>query len=339
MTEISNITENKPSGILVWGETMSDGEFAPVSLQLVTKACELSKNLGNCWVTVLMAGASVNIEHAKQELLKYGANELAVIDLPELAEYNTRNYAQAVLDYLDKSPKEVFLIGATRQGRDLAPQISSALSTGLTADSTGLEINPEGRLAATRPTFGGELMATILCKTYPQMATVRPNVFEAVKVPINERAEDIPVNYHATAIEKPSLKKIVEKLELSIETDSIENAKILLGGGKGLKDKETFEKLYKLAQKLGAQVGASRKAVDAGLVPHSVQIGQTGKTVSPDLYIAFGISGAIQHCVGVNGAKTIIAVNNDPDAPITKTADKTIVADAAKAIEEWLSAL
>ena len=155
---------NKPCGILVWGEKKADGNLSDVVFQLVSQAKKLAEKLDNCSVSVLVAGKNDSIEKYKSELKRYGANELVVLNNNILAEYNTKHYAQAVLQYLNSCPKEIFLIGATKQGRDLAPQISSALNTGLTADCTGLEINEDGKLAATRPTFGGELMATILSK-------------------------------------------------------------------------------------------------------------------------------------------------------------------------------
>lgn len=331
---VDNNNQQKPMGILIWGEAKLNGELSPVVFQLVSHARSLSAKLGGCWISVIIAGENIDIEKYRAELAQYGANELIVMDDKILGVYNTNNYTISVLQYIKAFPKEIFLIGATRQGRDLAPRISSELCAGLTADCTGLEINTDGKLAATRPTFGGELMATILSKTYPQMATVRPNVFEAIKI---EPVSEVVLTHFLPKITEPSLKKVLQSIEINMDSDAIENAKIILVGGKGLKDKENFDKLYKLAGLLNAKVGATRKAVDAGLAPQSVQIGQTGKTVSPDLYIAFGVSGAVQHCVGISGAKNIIAVNIDPNSPIVKVADKTIIADAVSVLDEWLS--
>ena len=179
-------------------------------------------------------------------------------------------------------------------------------------------------------------MATILCKTLPQMATIRPNVFESKKTHQHTTIEEKIIQ---STIKKTSTKKIIKKTPLTINKNSIENAKIVLGGGKGLKDKKTFEKLETLAQLLNAKTGATRKAVEAGLAAHEIQIGQTGKTIAPDLYIAFGISGAVQHSVGIENAKKIIAINTNPNAPITKSADLTIIADAQKIIDEGISKL
>jgi len=326
----------KPAGILIWGEKQLNGKLTPVVFELVTRARHLATSLNYCKVTVIIAGENTNPEDYRHELSKYGANELVIIKNPDLNEYDTRRYSSAVLQYLNASPKEIFFIGATRQGRDLAPQISSALNTGLTADCTGLEINEEGKLAATRPTFGGELMATIMCKTYPQMATIRPNVFEAIPA---DSPQEVKVEEFYPETLPQRTKQILKSIPISYSDDKLGNAKIVISGGKGLKDKETFDKLYKLAELLGAEVGATRKAVDAGLAPHDIQIGQTGRTIAPDLYIAFGISGAVQHCVGIAGAKNIIAINTDPKAPIANSADTLIVADAVEIIDLWIENL
>ena len=228
------------------------------------------------------------------------------------------------------------LIGATNQGRDLAPRISSSLHTGLTADCIELDINEKGLLAATRPTFGGELMATILCKNYPQMATVRPNVFKVHNVNYHVNTEFIKkdtsiLDSLTNHVEILEFKKTVEN-----EINNLDNADIVVAGGMGLKNEKGFELLQKFAHKIGGIVGATRPAVENGLAPHSVQIGQTGKTVRPKIYIACGISGAIQHTVGMDKAEHIIAINNDPDAPIFDIADTGIVGDFFEIIPKYL---
>lgn len=334
--EITANNAKNPTGILIWGEKTLNGKLSPVVFELATHARTLTQSLNNCNITVITAGENTNIEEFKHKLSKFGVNELVIIKNANLNNYDTRCFSSAILQYITQFPKEIFLIGATKQGRDLAPQISSALNTGLTADCTGLEINENGKLAATRPTFGGELMATILCKTYPQMTTVRPRVFQAVpvEIPTDTRyTEYFPQNL------PEQIKKIIKSTLITEGNDKLGSAKIVVAGGKGLKDKETFDKLFKLAKLLDGEVGASRKAVDAGLAPHEIQIGQTGRTIAPELYIAFGISGAIQHCVGVLGAKKIIAVNSDPYAPIGAAADALIVADAAEVIDYWIENL
>jgi len=322
------------NNILIWGETNQDDEFLDVVYQLTSKATELAENIENCKISIITTGS--NTQNYIEQLAQYGANELITLNNELLKTYNTQNYASAILQYLEQTPATIFLIGATKQGRDLAPQISSALNTGLTADCTNLEIYENSKLAATRPTFGGELMATILCKTTPQMATVRAGVF-STKTLKNPSAIQ-HTNYNIQ-ISKPSLKKIIKTTPVIKDENTLENAKIILAGGKGLKDKHTFQKLRKLAKLLNAKVGATRKAVDAGLAEHNEQIGQTGKTVQPEIYIAFGISGAIQHCVGVDKAKKIIAINTNENAAIAQNADLTIIANAKDIIDEWISKL
>ncbi len=320
--------------ILIWGEVDNCDNLRDVVFQLASKANILAQKVENCKISVLSAGK--NTQSYLDTLSKYGVDELITLVNPLLSEYNTLNYAKTILAYLEQYPTNIFLLGATKQGRDLAPQISSALNTGLTADCTELEIYDDFKLAATRPTFGGELMATILCKTQPQMATVRTGVFKAIQTnsnsQINHKIFDIK-------IDKPSLKKILKRTTITKDENTLERAKIVFVGGKGLKNKQYFDKLNELAKILNVKVGATRKAVDAGFASRDIQIGQTGKTISPDLYVAFGVSGAIQHYVGIEKAKKIIAINTNENAPIIKNADLTIIADAQKIIDEWLEKL
>ena len=226
----------------------------------------------------------------------------------------------------------IMLIGATTQGRDIAPRISTALNTGLTADCTELDINEKGMLASTRPTFGGNLMATILCKNFPQMASVRPKVLKKSDTPIVKDTEFVE--------KKPNLDGIDKKVELvefikNVQSTGkrIDESEIIVAGGKGL-SADGFKLLEELAESLGGAVGASRPAVDAGMADHSIQVGQTGKTVMPKLYIACAISGAIQHIVGMSGSEKIIAINKDPKAPIFDVADIGIVGDVYDVVPE-----
>ena len=324
-----NETKNK---ILIWGEVNLDGDLINSVFELVSKSNELAQNLENCEISVTTGKKE---QEYLEKLSKYGVDELIVLRNDELTKYNTKNYSEAILDYISKEKIDIFLLSATKQGRDLAPFVASALKTGLTADCTDLDISENNQLAATRPTFGGELMATILCKTRPQMATIRAGVFNAVKQIQSVKTRLNVINYE---LREESKKRIIKTSQIIKNENLLENSKIVLGGGKGLKDKETFNKLRELASLLNARVGASRKAVDAGLALREEQIGQTGITISPDVYIAFGISGAIQHCVGVN-AKKIIAINTNTNAPIVENSDVTIISDAKQLINDWIKRL
>ena len=332
---LKSIIENDyKNSILIWGEVNSNQDLLDVVYQLASKANELSSQIENCKISVICAGTKT--EEYVNALSLYGVDELITLKSSLLEVYNTKNYATSILQYIDKNLPTIFLIGATKQGRDLAPQISSALNTGLTADCTGLNIGENLKLEATRPTFGGELMATILCKTLPQMATVRAGVFETKKVCQSQQTKHVVFEPQYF---EPSKKIILKSTPIIKDETSLEYASIVLAGGKGLKDRKTFDKLRELAKLIGAQVGATRKAVDAQLANYNEQVGQTGKTISPDVYIAFGVSGAIQHCVGIENAKKIIAINIDEKAPIIKSADLTIIANENDVIDEWLSKL
>ena len=290
-------------GILIYAELLKSGYVAPVFFSLAAKAQELSNKLGGEEVMALLIAKPGDAERFKEEL-----------------------YSKIAIDLAREIEPSIFLIGATTQGRDLAPRISSQLGTGLTADCTGLDINEKGLLAATRPTFGGKLMATILCKNLPQMATVRPSVFKFLEEPVYKNTELIYKNH---GIENFDTKvKFLEFVQATEEViNALDSAKIIVAGGKGVKNKESFALLKELADILGGTIAASRGAVDMGIAPADIQVGQTGKTVSPEIYIACGISGAIQHTIGIEGAKKIIAINIDENAPIFGVADVGIVGD------------
>lgn len=320
-------------GILIYAEITREGELAPVVLELVNAAQELAQKLGGVEVNALLINSRIN----NQELLRNkGFDKVYAVkdeQFERLKNYSTEYYSKIAIDVINEIKPQIVLIGATTQGRDLAPRISSALNTGLTADCTKLDINEKGQLAATRPTFGGNLMATILCKNMPQMATVRPKVLKPSETSINKNTEFISIS--------PSIDKIDPKVKLinfikNVQTTGkrIEESEIIVAGGKGLKSADGFKMLEELANALGGAVGASRAAVDAGWVDHSIQVGQTGKTVMPKLYIACAISGAIQHTVGMNASDKIIAINKDPKAPIFQVADIGIVGDAFEIVPE-----
>ena len=266
-------------------------------------------------------------ENFKEAFINSGFDYVYIAENNRLTHYSTELYSKIAVDIINEVKPDIILIGATTQGRDLAPRISSSLHTGLTADCIGLDINEQGKLAATRPTFGGKLMATILCKTLPQMATVRPKVFKPAAENIIKDTKFIYIKPEIDNIEKKvDFIEFVKGLNTSI--NELDSANIIVAGGKGLKNEAGFELLKNFAESIGACVAASRGAVDMGLAPADIQIGQTGKTVTPKLYIACGISGAIQHIVGMQDSDKIIAINIDEKAPIFQHCDCGIVGDA-----------
>lgn len=318
--------------ILVYIELNDEKQPVPVVFELAQKAQELSKKL-NCEVNGLLITPNFQI---CEETLRTPFDKVYVVQDERLKNYSTEYYSKIAIDVIKQVSPQILLIGATTQGRDIAPQITSALETGLTADCTGLDINDKGMLAATRPTFGGKLMATILCKKFPQTATVRPKVLKSDDV-----VELKPTQYieMSADIENIELKvNLLEVIKKSVNS-SLEDAEIIVAGGRGMRDKDGFNMLYELAKKLNATVGASRLAVESGFADSSIQIGQTGKTVTPKIYIACGISGAIQHTVGMSGSKKIIAINNDANAPIFKIADFGVVGDVFDVLPELIKNL
>jgi len=306
-----------------------EGVIAPVSFELIGKAKELAKKL-NTSVYAVLCGH--NVASLCDELGEYGADTVVLIDDPALAEYTTEPYAQAIFGAIDYFKPEIFLYGATTIGRDLAPRVSARVHTGLTADCTRLEIDDEtGRLLMTRPAFGGNLMATIICPDFrPQMATVRPGVMQKAEREEGRRARVLPFNIK---IEKNDcFVEILDVIKKMNEAVDISEASILVSGGRGMGSKENFQMLYDLAEVLGGRVAASRAAVDAGWADKELQVGQTGKTVRPKVYIAVGISGAIQHLAGMEESDLIIAINRDETAPIWGVADYGVVGDLNKVV-------
>ena len=252
------------------------------------------------------------------------------MDSPFLKDYLTEQYAQAVYQAIVRYQPSIVLFGATTIGRDLAPRLSARLETGLTADCTRLEVE-EGELMMTRPAFGGNLMATIMCSEHrPQMSTVRPGVMQKKARDAARKGE--VVDFNPVFDESKFKVKLLQNVKNAKTKTDITEAKILVSGGRGVGCKEGFEKLEKLAKVLHAQVSSSRSMVDAGVIDHDRQVGQTGKTVRPDLYIACGISGAIQHLAGMEESELIIAINKDKFAPIFNVADIGIVGDVHKII-------
>jgi electron transfer flavoprotein alpha subunit/NAD-dependent dihydropyrimidine dehydrogenase PreA subunit len=309
-----------------------DGVIEPRKhvLELLGKARGLADSLGEP-LTVLMLGSDdkpmntdVLFEHGADAVIRY-RNRL-------LDRYATDSYTTVLSAIVASRKPSIVLIGATPDGRDLAPRLAARLRVGLTADCTGLDIDDHGQLVQTRPAFGGNIMASILSPyTRPQMATVRPNVFPVGVPRVGRRG---PVEDAEVAISQG----LVRTKVLSVETlksagdEGIENAKIIVSAGQGVQTRENMKLVAALAEALGGKVAGSRPLVELGWIPHTLQVGQSGTTVSPDLYVAVGISGAVQHIVGMSSARRIIAINADPEAPIFKVADLGIVGDALQVL-------
>jgi len=325
-------------GIWVIAEHTEDNKIAGVTLELINAAKGLSAKLGGEEVAALLCAGSGDANGLVKQLSEAGAQKVYLVQNDALKQYSTEMYAKAACDAISEKKPSIVLIGATTQGRDLAPRISSRLNTGLTADCTGLDINEQGLLAATRPTFGGNLMATILCKvSRPQMATVRPKVLPK---PETDMANSAQVETLNIDLNPADIKvKVLECLKACNCGCKIEEAEIIVSGGRGLKNAEGFKLLEDLAQALGGAVGASRACVDAGWRGHCDQVGQTGKTVCPKVYIACGISGAIQHLAGMSSSDIIIAINKDPEAPIFKVATYGIVGDLFEVVPALTAAV
>lgn len=322
-------------GILLYAELTRENYVHTVFFELANKAVELSQKLGSVPVIAVILTPKGIIENLKEGFTNSGIDKVYIYEASELQNYSTETYTNLIVNLIKEIEPQIFLIGATNQGRDLAPRISSTLSTGLTADCIELDINEKGLLGATRPTFGGKLMATILCKTLPQMATVRPKVLKPAPQNYYKNTEFIYKNIDNTDFTQNV--KLIEFVKGIVDLkNELDSSEIVIAGGKGMKNEEGFKLLKKLADALGGTVGASRGAVDMGLVDHTIQIGQTGKTISPKLYIACGISGAIQHTCGITNSKHIICINNDINAPIFDVSDTGIVADAFEVIPKLI---
>lgn len=300
------------------------GAAANVGLELLNPVRALADSVGEKVVAVVIDGE--NTEELGSEAIKYGADEVILVEGKEYSDYSTDAYTN-ILDILVRKYKpSAMFIGATNRGRDLGPRLAARLKTGLTADCTALSMD-NGNIVWTRPAFGGNLMANILCpETRPQLGTVRPGVFK--KAEPDESRTGNRIREVITTPEEMIRTKIVDIVTtVASDVPNIEEAEILVSGGAGVGGPEGYEVLKKLAVALGGSIAASRAAVDAGWIDHAYQVGQTGKTVGPKIYIACGISGAIQHIAGMSSSDTIIAINRDPDANIFKVADYGIVGD------------
>jgi electron transfer flavoprotein alpha subunit len=313
-------------GIFIFVQQI-DNKISGVSFELLGRGKELAEDLGT-EVTAVLLGFGVG--DLVDELAAYGADKVILVDDPALEIYTTEPYAHAMYSVIEKYKPEIVLYGATAIGRDLAPRVSARVHTGLTADCMKLEIDAGNKnLRMTRPAFGGNIMATILCPDFrPQMATVRPGVMQ--KATPNFYAEVATEKYNPGFIPNHRYVEILDVIKRQSNKIDIQDAKILVSGGRGMGGPENFKLLKDLAEVLGGEVSASRACVDASWVEKDIQVGQTGKTVRPNLYIACGISGAIQHLAGMEESDVIIAINKDESAPIFNVADFGIVGDAIK---------
>lgn len=313
----------------VFVETNDDGTAKNVGLELLSPGKRLAEKQGGQLVAVVI-GNRVNAAIDAANVL--GADKIIVVEGEEFTHYSTDAYQIAMVSLVEKYGPMSILIGATNNGRDLGPRVACRLKTGLTADCTQLDIDEEsGKVAWTRPAFGGNLMARILCpNTFPQIGTVRPGVFKRGET-TEAKAVIVREDIH---VEKEKIRtQVLEFIkDLGSEKVDLEGAEIIVSGGRGVGGPEGFEIIRLLADALGATVGASRAAVDAGWIAHAHQVGQTGKTVGPKLYIACGISGAIQHVAGMSGSDVIVAINKDPDAPIFDVADYGVVGNLFEVI-------
>lgn len=326
---------NEYKGVSVFIE-QRNGKIESVSLELLGKGREIADKLGDSLQAILIGS---NIAPLADTLIAYGADEVVVIEDEMLKLYTTEPYTKALTAAIKAKKPDIVMVGATTIGRDLAPRVSARIHTGLTADCTSLEVDEETRnLLMTRPAFGGNIMATIICGEHrPQMSTVRPGVMQHLDKDETRtgKVEVLEVPFEAADM----VVEVLEVVEEKQKKVKIEAANILISGGRGMGNAENFKALYTLADELGGLVSGSRAAVDAGWSDTSRQVGQTGKTVRPDLYIACGISGAVQHLVGMEESDLIIAINKNANAPIFEVADIGIVGDANKVIPEILKQL
>ena len=338
--EVSKKDFSDYKDVWVWVEFEDDknleelGKIKKVSFELLSEGRKLANELKQDLCAVVLADKNKNYEKILGE---YGADKVYLIENKEFVEYNTDIYSAAIISIINKHKPSVMLFGASIKGRDLAPRVASALYVGLTADCTGLAIR-DGLLIQSRPAFGGNIMADIISpNSRPQMATVRPNVMKIAEPNLGKIAilirEDIKLDKNMRRV------KVIERhIEDSKDSIKIENAEIIISGGRGLKTKEKFKLIEELAGLFSGCVGASRAAVDLGFIEKKHQVGQSGTTVSPKLYMAFGISGAIQHIVGMKTSDVIIAVNKDPNAMIFSVAKYAIVGDAHQILPKLIEA-
>ncbi|MBY0157649.1 MULTISPECIES: electron transfer flavoprotein subunit alpha/FixB family protein [Cytobacillus] len=322
-------------GVWVFIE-QNDGKIEGVSLELLGAGRKLADKLDVPLSGVLLG---YEIKSLCQEVIAYGADQVYVIDHEVMKDYRTESYMKAVINLAEKYKPEIFLYGATSNGKDLASAVATDLSTGLTADTTMLDVEVDKRLLeASRPAFGGNIMATILCKKHrPQMATVRPKVMKALE-PDPDRQGEV-IEEAITLSEDDMRTKVIKIVKDVTKKVNLADAHVVVAGGKGMGDFQNFQLIHDLADAIGATVGGTRDVVEAGWLPHEQQVGQTGETITPKVYFAIGISGAIQHVVGMKNSEFIIAINKDPDAPIFDVATYGIVGDALEIVPKLIKEL
>lgn len=323
------------SGVWVFAE-QREGKLMPVVLELLGEGKKLAQEVG-CELCAVLCGDGV--DSLAEELFAYGADKVYLADDKELASYRTDAYTKVIYEAIEEYKPEIVLLGATHIGRDLGPCLAVRCGTGLTADCTKLEIDPEDKkIKQTRPAFGGNLMATIVCPNHrPQMSTVRPGVMQKAEKDASKKGEIVRL---AVKFEEGDIRtKVLEIVKTAGEMVSLTDAEVIVAGGMGLGNADGFKLLGQLADRLGGTIASSRAAVDAGWIDHSYQVGQTGTTVKPKLYFACGISGAIQHLAGMQNSDYIIAINKNESAPIFEVADYGIVGDLYQVIPAILEEL
>jgi electron transfer flavoprotein alpha subunit len=311
----------------------NDGKIEGVSLELLGAGRKLANKL-QVPLSGFLLGSE--IKSLANQVIAYGADQVYMVDHPVLKNYRTESYMKGVMLLAEKYKPEIILYGATPNGKDLASAVATDLNTGLTADTTMLDVDVDHRLLeASRPAFGGNIMATILCKKHrPQMATVRPKVMKALE-PDTSRLGKI-IEEKISLQEEDMRTKVLRIVNDVTKKANLADAHVIVCGGKGMGDLQNFQLIHELADTIGASVGGTRDVVEAGWLPHEQQVGQTGETVTPKIYFAIGISGAIQHVVGMKNSEFIIAINKDPNAPIFDVATYGIVGDAMEIIPKLI---
>jgi len=336
VTKKEDVDPSAYHGVWVIAET-HDGKLADVSLELLGQARVLAQDLGT---DVSLALVGNEVSGLVPQAAASGADRVYLVEHEVLSHYRTGPFTDVLTGVLNTYKPEIVLIGATPMGRDLASRIAARIGAGLTADCTGLDIDPDEKLLLqTRPAFGGNIMATIVCRyARPQMSTVRPRVMRKIEPRQDAKAQVVRVDVNLN--EKSVLTKIVEVVkDQAGEQVNLQDAEIIVSGGRGIKKPENFALIKQLAEALGGALGASRATVDAGWIPAYHQVGQTGKTVQPKLYVACGISGAVQHLAGMSSSDCIVAINSDPDAPIFNVAHYGIVGDLFEVVPELIKQL